>query len=456
MTPSASGSNQSSTHPLETINSLIIKAMSAISRQSLIFIIVNDTYNLTKYDRGILWDMQGEKHQMLGVSGQTTLNAYSEMHNKLSTLIASLNDKGAAQVLGPDKFSGKEEIWEDLQAHHQSAVLWLPIYFDDELVLGLWLERWTGGYDDPLTADFLGIINKYLLPGYGAAWSKHQSKITFTPKMNYKGKMKLAGLASALFVLFVVRIPLRVVAPCEVIPDNPVLVTAPLEGVIDKIIVEPGEKVEEGTPLFDYDKRVPLQNLKVAQNEIEIIQADINRTSAVGLYDKPSLAELGLLQVKLRKAQLNFDFASYQAGLLTVSSPVDGFVSMDDPAQWRGKPVLVGEKIMTIVDPSKTLIRMWVPENDNLNLNPDMPVKIILNIEPQTSYAARFLYIATETSISEKHVASFIAEAQWKDPPSDEIKPGLKGTAILYGNKVSLFYYLFRKPFAMFRSVTGL
>lgn len=57
--------------------------------------------------------------------------------------------------------------------------------------------------------------------------------------------------------------------------------------------------------------------------------------------------------------------------------------------------------------------------------------------------------------MSDQQVPSFIAEAEWKTSDANE-RPGLEGTAILYGEKVSLFYYLIRKPWILARHLLGL
>ncbi|MEM1003500.1 MAG: hypothetical protein AAGH46_12710, partial [Bacteroidota bacterium] len=82
-------------------------------------------------------------------------------------------------------------------------------------------------------------------------------------------------------------------------------------------------------------------------------------------------------------------------------------------------------------------------------------IKIILNVSPNESHLARISFIASETVMSDKSVPSFIAEANWAEEYSD-IKLGLKGTAIIYGEEVPLWYFFFRKPWAQLRYYLGL
>ena len=132
-----------------------------------------------------------------------------------------------------------------------------------------------------------------------------------------------------------------------------------------------------------------------------------------------------------------------------------GVVSLDNPDDWSGKPVQVGEKIMIISDPANTKVRIWIPEKDNLVFNKEIPVKVFLNPTPEESFDASLLFISQEIKISTNQIPSFVAEAEWVDE-SHDIKLGLKGSAILYGERVSLFYYFIRKPIITFRAFVGI
>jgi hypothetical protein len=57
--------------------------------------------------------------------------------------------------------------------------------------------------------------------------------------------------------------------------------------------------------------------------------------------------------------------------------------------------------------------------------------------------------------MSESNVPSFLAEANWIDGNPEGVKLGLKGTAILYGDKVSVIYWVLRKPWMFIRRSIG-
>jgi hypothetical protein len=449
VTDTASSPSSAAIKTLVIINKLQVKAFNAETREALNFIILNDTSLLLRYDRAVLWEFREnslENSHLLGVSGQSDIDDKSELANSWAKIISNIKEPLNIQVLNDARLTKNIAEWH-IREKEQSGtkVVWIPIVNNNALVGCAWIERWN---DAPLHKEELDVL-ALLFSGYNAAWGKFTKKHTyrkfFTQKLFYV-------LAFLLLFSFLFKVPLRVVAPCEVVAKDPILVTAPLNGTIADVFVDPGQFVDKGDLLFEYDKRVPLQELKVSEKQVEIIQSEINRSETSGFNDDKFLAELSVLRHKLEEEKIKLDLAEYHAGKLSVKSPIDGVVLLDKPNEWRGKPVQVGEKILFVSDPSKTRIKLWVPIDDNVDLDPAKKIKIFLNVSPDASFEASLKYIANYSDISDKSVPAFEGEAEWIEQAED-IKMGLKGTAILYGDDVSFFYYIFRKPWAYFRQL---
>ncbi len=440
---------------LYVINQLLIKAMGAESREALQFIIVNDTVHLIHYDRALLFSFENDKTELVAVSGLTKINTFSERIKKLQEIAKYIDNPMKPQILTEEAFWKEKNLWKELEIETGSSVLWLPMVIDNKLILGLWAEKWKGNQFKLPEKEVLELLHGTLMPGYANAWLKFQSKFSIRQFLKRdKTQWYVAGFT--LFVLsLLIHVPLRVVAPCEVVAKDPYVISAPLEGIIEQVDVIPGEPVQKDALLASYDARVPLQTLKVAEKQVDIAQKELNRVMTLGLRDEKSQTELAIANQKLQKEIASLDLAKHHASLLKVLSPIKGIVILDNPEDWRGKPVKVGEKIMVIADQLNTKVKMWIPENDNVVLRFDIPVKVYLNISPETSYEAKLIYIANESILNEENISSFIAEAEWVNQPSD-LKLGLKGTAILYGDNVPLLYYIIRKPWASFRKLTGL
>ena len=434
-------------HLLAAISRLGLKAFSAKNRQALTFLILNDTLQVIHFNRSSLWNMQEKKPELLGFSGESAPNKSSKLVKNLASLIAKLEDPKQSQIF---PHSVLEEIFGS-KADFTNSIVWLPILSGNKLKLGLLLERWDGPkwqYDE------IEILS-FLMQNYGAAWDKFdQTRFSFDFIKKKKAALIFSG--ALLLALFVIRVPLRIVAPCEVVPEDPIMITAPLEGIIEEVKVDPGQMVKAGDTLFEYDKKVALEDVKLAQKQVYIIQAEIDRTIALARENKEKLSDLAVLQLRLKKEHNQLDLARYKAGQLTVTSPIDGVIVLEDPDEWRGNPVQIGEKVMMVSDPKQSKVRIWIPENDTIEFDPDSEVKVILNALPGKTFTAKLDYISAYVTMSDKNIPSFVAEANWVKTDDKNIKLGLKGTAILYGENVTLAYWLIRKPWSYIRRSTGI
>lgn len=432
-----------------------MKAFDADTQEALKFIILNDTIHLVRYNRAILWNFEFGAFTLLGVSGQVDIHARSDFAEKWKKLIDQIASKEEPQILMAGDFAAEKSIWEEMQQGSNTTILWLPLTADGKMVLGLWLELWYFKEGNPPDQkESLDLLSKFLAPTYGLAWEKLKASISPVRFVKRYAHPLLLILLSFLISTFIVRVPLRVVAPCEVVPKDPYYVTAPLDGIIEKVDVKPGSAVKVGDLLFSYDRRVIEKNLEVAKKKVEIASAEWNRALNLGQRDKESLTQVSILKLKLDKEEFERNLAQYEYDQSSVKAKIDGVVLLDDPDTWRGKPVKMGEKVMVVTNSNETKVKIWIPESDNVWLNVEIPIRVILNTRPEESLEAKLIYVSNESSVNEKNIASFVAEANWVKPPED-VKLGVRGTAVLYGDNVSLFYYGLRKPWALLRYFLG-
>lgn len=445
---------QSQTHYEQSIqiaNMLGQKAMQALNKESLIFIILNDTIHMVRYDRALLWDLTTAKPKLLGISGESKINKSSHVVEKWIKSVQEIREPSRAQILSFTPTSDSGEKTNEAQA----TMLWLPITARGSVELGLWLELWNTSESQAPPQEMIKLLINFLMPVYGIAWEKFNKSSFSISKLKIRQWIYYAVFLAALGLTFEIKIPLRIVAPCEIVPNDPILITSPVEGIIEKINVKPGEKVQKGALLFTYDNEGPLHELEIEKKQVEILVSEIKRASAIGFTDPQARKDLSILTVKLEKGKADLAYAKWRVSQLKVKAPESGVIVMDNPDEWRGNPVKIGEKILALTNPKNSKIKMWLPENDNVAIDSHKYIKIYLNISPEKSYLGTLNYIANESSLSDKGVPSFIAEAEWVEKPED-LRLGLKGTAILYGNKVSLFYYIIRKPWSHLRTLAGI
>lgn len=438
---------------LGKIQKLTLKAFQSYDQSELIPLILQGTKIAINYDRAILFQKIGdEDYEAIGDEKEEIASSDT---SSVKNLVNSINDLSKPIILSDTSFADEGAMWREYQKENSSMAYWAPILQGKDK-LGLWIEK----YNDPAAAKefetFTPLLKEFLLPAFASAWQNIPSHSLFMQilhKINLKKWLII--FSTLLFLLLLIPVHLRIVAPCEVVAQNPYLITAPIDGIIKTIYVEPAQKVQEGQILLNFDDRTFKAHYQAALENVEQLKTEVSRAYVLGMKDDAEMAHLAELTQKLEKGKVELDFTKQQLDLTIMKAPISGLVTMDNPETWRGKPVHIGEKIMTISNPEKTKLRIWIPEKDLVTFSPEQTIQVFLNANPEKTFTAKLLYISNQSKMIEERLAYFEAEAEWvdvEDPP----KLGLYGSAALYGERVSLFYYLVRKPLSVTRKWIGI
>ncbi|MFW5798655.1 MAG: hypothetical protein ACOCXX_03270, partial [Planctomycetota bacterium] len=214
---------------LAAFNRLLLEAGLCDDRQELVFHILNRTITYVHYDRAYLFSTTGRRPRVLGVSGTDRADMQSVPITDRRKVVQAMDLPDQPVRLDADRLPrGAAETARALQADCDGTdVAYLPLTANKKTVALLWLERWGGRcwHDKELKGlQSLGI-------GYGNALR------IFRPRAAVRPKHRVATWTTAAVVLAVlslamvfVKVPLRIVAPCEVVPQDPMAVTAPIEG----------------------------------------------------------------------------------------------------------------------------------------------------------------------------------------------------------------------------------
>lgn len=438
---------------LRTLYQLSTDLFASESRRDLNFRILNNTIRLFPYSRAVLWSFDNKRPKLIGVSGQEDVKRQSPLALLWKDVISSLKEKKTLRILN-DTPEADPGGWQELaQKTAGLSVMWVPIVENGVLRAGLWLERWAEKSWEPGECE----IMSSLAQSYSLAWKR------FNPVSRWRnrGSARLYSLTAVLaslvfiFLFYFQTTSLRVVASCEVVPKNPEMIAAPLEGVIKEVLIQPGEKVKEGDLLFAYEDRIILQDLKVAQKQVQIIQSQYDRVRLNAFKNREAMEKIQSLKYRLEQEKIRLKLAESNVKHLEVRAPMDGICMVDNPEYWNGRPVQIGERIVMLFQPNQNKVKIFLPENDNIQFDWKKPVQIILNADPASKHQAMLNYMAPQTSKNPQGGASFIAEADLTDPGA-RIKVGSKGSAIVYGEEVRVGYWLLRKPLAGFRYFLGI
>ncbi|MEE2692023.1 MAG: efflux RND transporter periplasmic adaptor subunit [Pseudomonadota bacterium] len=136
--------------------------------------------------------------------------------------------------------------------------------------------------------------------------------------------------------------------------------TAEVSGIIEKVSITPGAKVEKGFALVELEK--DQQEIAVAKARADYAIARTNAQRFAGLVDDnaASALESESAQNALTAAQAELRRTEYELSQRTIRAPFAGIVGLDDLDV--GDFISVGARITTIDDVSSLLVDFVIPE----------------------------------------------------------------------------------------------
>jgi hypothetical protein len=298
-----------------------------------------------------------------------------------------------------------------------------------------------------------GVLQQRLSETFGHAWDA-LGGLKKTLSARLRSPMIWASSAVMIGCIGFLPIPMTALAPAEVAPLEPMIIAAPIDGSIDQVLVNPNKAVKEGDVLFRYVDTQAKGALDVAEREVAVAEAKLRQASQMAFVDPAAKRELAIARTELRLKKAEQAFAADVFERTTVRAPKDGLAVFADKRELIGRPVTAGMRVMELADPNKTLFKLQVPADDALVLTVGAKVRIFMDADPLNPVIAKVTRAAPMARPNEGGGLSFRTEAVLTDESS--MPPlGHRGTAQISGEKVSLAFYLLRRPLAAFRQRIG-
>lgn len=437
---------------LATLMQLGRRAREADDAAELRFLLVNESVSLVNYRQAALWTEAKGVEVLSGVSSVERSAPYTKWLDSWFKR-APKGDKTLAYQTDLRLLAQNDDSWKTwLPAHLVSVTLpSLGRFSCGRLMLARdsaftqaelqliqeWCDIWRGVYQHKAPRSLAQRL------GIGRDGSK---LIRNTVKL---------GLVAGVVAISQIPVSLSVLAPAELIPKSPAIVRAPMDGIIDSLAVQPNEQVKYDQPLFEFD-RVALKNrLEVARRSLATTQTEYRARAQRALFDAESKAQLVTLKSQIEEREVEVEYLQALNARSTVLSPQPGIVLLDDATEWIGRPVVTGERIMMIARENQVLVEAWLSPSDILPLEVGSPVYLFLSADPTTPVNAKLTYLAHQPEMRPDGNFAYRARAELLDSEDPRARVGLKGTARLEGEQVSLLYWVSRRPWAALRGWTG-
>jgi len=458
MKPVAPSSLDAQLFGLGTLVQLLKRARRAATAEELGFVMVNETHALLPYRQAALWRRHARgAGKVVAVSGAAVVERNAPFMLWLNPLFEKLDDGAepgsirridAATLESAGIGGAIREAWSEwLPAHG----LLVPLRTEEEPALGaLLLAR-----EQPWSDGDVHLLSE-LVDGYAYAWLRFRGRRhrSLLAALFGRGPMIKLAAAAALAAVLCLPVTLSALAPAEVVAFQPTIVRAPFEGVVDHFEVQPNEQVEAGQLLLTLDPRVIENKLDVASKALAVAEAEYRQAAQQAVFDDKSRALLAVLKGRAEQRRADVTYNRSLLDRIKVTATRSGLALFDDANAWIGKPVAIGERLIEIADPAQAEIEIWLPVADAITLSPGADVDFFLNVAPESPLRATLRQASYEATQSSGGVLGYRLKAKLSDPAQPP-RIGLKGTAKVFGERVSLFYYLARRPLAAARQFVG-
>ncbi|OQX37198.1 MAG: hypothetical protein B0D91_07375 [Oceanospirillales bacterium LUC14_002_19_P2] len=430
---------------LASLLTLQQRLRAAIDVTAIARILVNDTRHLFEYRMAAFY----RQSRILAVSGLPEPVTEAPFTQWLRAVCRHLEKQVSEEPAVVTAKDLPQSLQQDWSSFLPEAGLWLPVKSNTgESQGGLFLaavEPWK-----PEQTSVLAHLAE------AAAHAIHGLQVRPKVPLTHLKKKKLSIIVAVLIAAAMfLQVPQSALAPAEIVAYDMEVVRSPLDGVIGELLVKPNQKVAAGEQLARLDDRSLKARLDVAKQALEIAGAEYRRGQQAATGYREVTTPMPVLKARIAQNAAEVAYLESQLARVDIRAKHDGVVVLNDPDVLKGKPVRLGERLLAVAAPESAEIQFWLPVEESLPLPDQAPVSLFLNVAPDEALNGHVRYINYQAEVSPEGIFAFRGRASLQ--LQDNLpRLGWRGTARISGENVSLFYYLFRRPFAAARQWLGL
>ena len=135
----------------------------------------------------------------------------------------------------------------------------------------------------------------------------------------------------------------------------------------DLMAVEPFQSVALGDTLVVFEQLRIDNQIQVARENLSSAEEALRQARQGALFMIDSILRLPELEVRREEAKAELAYLTELKGRMNVVASRPGVALVEDYPSWAGKSVSMGERLLTIADPARMEVKIWVPA-DNATL----------------------------------------------------------------------------------------
>lgn len=441
---------------LAEVLQLVRRAAGASDLETLGFVMANESRQVVAYQLSIVWRQTGvftDAARLSAVSGQPRPDANAPFSHWVSGLCRSLSEQTTQASKQPRLVEAQDypDLLQDWAQWLPPHVLWMPLLASDGEPLGGWLLARAA----PWQPHELAVVQE-LGTHYGLALAnKLQSRRVKTEGPRRWWQHYRRWVWGAVLVLMFIPIRQSVIIPAEVLPDDPFYVRAPMDGVIDRLLVRPNQTVDAGVALLTLDESALRVRHEVARKVLGAAREEFRQSAQIAVTDDRGRLEMALRRGVLEEKSIELDYLTEQLGRVQIRAPRAGVVVFSDADQWLGRTVVQGERILLLADPAKVELVVRLPVGERFDVAEGTVVTLYPNASPLSSYGATVKQVAYSAELDREGLWTYRIQAAF-DPDQPIPRIGTTGSARIRGDWVPLSFFALRRPLTVLRQTLGI
>lgn len=423
------------------------------SLAELCFFIANEPRPITRAQQIVVFERSARGAMTVrNVTAAARVDRSSPLVLWFEAVVAALErDHGLAKLRELDAGAFKTGFDVVSDGYPLRALLWVPLVGLDGRVLGGMLQARTAPWTE---SDIT--ISAHLAPGFAMAWQAMAARAPRLALAGHIGRRGVLACAAGLAVLCALPVSMSALAPAEVAPRNPFIVTSGVEGVVEEVLVEPNAEVTAGQALVRLADTMLKNRYEVAEREVVVAATKYKRSAQLAFVDVRGRHEMALARAELELKTTERDYARDLLNRATIRAERGGVVLFGDKRDLIGRPAAVGEKLMEIADPAASEFHVDLPVADAIVLRDGARIKVLLDSDPLHPIEARLVRADHQARVHDGQQLAFRLVADASEPPARPLQLGVRGTAQVYSDRVPLAFYLFRRPMTAIRHWIGI
>jgi hypothetical protein len=252
-------------------------------------------------------------------------------------------------------------------------------------------------------------------------------------------KVIAVAAAAGLAVLFFGKTTHRIEGGFTLRAETVNYLSAPFNGFIRDVWVEPGAAFAKDDPLLDLDTRDFLLEEAGALADRDRYEREAEKFQADN-----ALADMRIAQAQAEQARVRLEIVRHRLGQARITAPFVGYVVEGDLRQRIGAPVRQGDVLFRVSQLEHVYVEARVSERDIQELETGARGEIAFASQPKLTFPIEIVLIEP-VAVAEQEGNVFVVRCVLAGDRADWWRPGMTGLAKLEGERQTFFWIFFRR-----------